>query len=75
MRQAFVQRVEQSGFRVQDNSLTNRAGDYPYGVSIFRHDSVDLNSIDRVVLDLFELANEMDGEYDGWETCIIKSQP
>jgi regulator of RNase E activity RraB len=33
---------------------------------------VDLRTINDVVLDLFDLAGECAGEYDGWETSVEK---
>jgi uncharacterized protein (TIGR01619 family) len=73
-RRAFIERVKQRGFRVKDESLLRDQTDRAYCLSISRRDRADWDSVNAVVLDLFELANEMDGDYDGWETCLIKSQ-
>jgi hypothetical protein len=60
---------------MKDESLLQKdKTDRCYGLSISRRDKVDWDSVNTVVLDLFELANEMDGDYDGWETCLIKSE-
>jgi regulator of RNase E activity RraB len=45
----------------------------PLGLQLHRVDSVAPNAIDAVSLDLFTLAKENSGEYDGWETQIVKA--
>lgn len=71
-RQFFVERVVPKGFRAQASGPQKADSDHPHGLSVVRQDHVDLNSINPIVLDLFELANELDADYDGWETSIIK---
>lgn len=44
----------------------------PYGLQIYRVDLPSYNAIDGVTLPLFRLARELGGEYDGWETAVLK---
>jgi uncharacterized protein (TIGR01619 family) len=71
-RDAFSQRVVAKGFVVRPWPDQKESECRTYTLSISRTDRVDLESINSVVLDLFELANELDGEYDGWETQVLK---
>lgn len=43
----------------------------PFELHLRRTDSVDLDTIDDVVLPLVERAQALGGEYDGWETYIV----
>lgn len=71
-RQAFSERVVAKGFRTLTAAPPKPDVERPHSLSVVRADRVDLNSINPVVLDLFELANEMDADYDGWETAVVK---
>lgn len=42
----------------------------PYGLTIARVTTVDYTTINNVVLELFDLAQECNGDYDGWETQV-----
>ena len=44
--------------------------EYPYQLVIGRED--DFENIDEIVWYLMDLAEEFDGEYDGWGCPIIK---
>ncbi len=55
-----------------DESALLVARALPYGVTLERTDRVDRDSIDELTLDLLDLAQELGGEYDGWETTVEK---
>lgn len=70
-RAEFVRRVKAKGFKVTDEPENNEATTKcRYGVILERTDRVDLQSINELTLDLFDLAQELGGEYDGWETTV-----
>jgi regulator of RNase E activity RraB len=72
-RTEFVTRVKPKGFKVTDESENDDpAAKYRYGVTLERTDRVDWQSINEVTLELFDLAQELGGEYDGWETTVEK---
>jgi hypothetical protein len=70
-RAAFVERAQRLGFRLRSMSEPTKAGEQ-YGVRVYRTDVPARGSIDDVTLPLFELAAELGGEYDGWETKVIR---
>jgi regulator of RNase E activity RraB len=39
---------------------------------VSREDTTTEENIDEVVLYLWETAQEFDGEYDGWETSVVR---
>jgi regulator of RNase E activity RraB len=70
-RQRFIKIITEMGYRVlgkSDSSKPPRS----LGVTVASDIAADQKTIDRVVLELFDLAIECGGEYDGWETSIIK---
>jgi regulator of RNase E activity RraB len=57
------------GFKTREE---RRLDDGRYCLQIHRVDKVDYRSINNVVLTLFRLAEKYNGEYDGWETFVVK---
>jgi hypothetical protein len=69
-RAAFRNAVEQSGFSVDAEYIAE--GDQPYAIQISRSHAVTPDIIDDVVLGLYRLAKQHDGNYDGWESEVVK---
>lgn len=67
-RALFKKDVINAGFNVTSES--NVGGDEPFGISVARIQSVERNAIDNTVIDLFRLAQQCGGNYDGWETPV-----
>ena len=70
-RDEFVQQVMTQGFELE-HAADDREGDRPHSAQIFRVDSVQLEDIHDVAMSLVRTAEEMGGEYDGWETSVEK---
>jgi regulator of RNase E activity RraB len=72
-RAEFGSRVVPKGFKItNEQGSDDPEAKYPYGVTLERTDRVDRDSIDDITLDLLALAQELGGEYDGWETTVEK---
>ena len=74
-RDAFEREMRARGFDVEQKSDTDVLGDpsaLQFGVQIHRVDSVMLEDIHRVVVELSDLADANGGDYDGWETQVIR---
>ena len=67
-RSVFADRAEGLGYKVREYEVEE--GDQPYAVVLNREDHVDWNSINNITLELFRLAEEFSGWYDGWETSV-----
>lgn len=67
----FIKAVKKEGFAIEDES-DEQDEDGKFVLSISRADSVDYDSINDVTDLLVETAEECEGEYDGWETFVIK---
>ncbi len=71
-RDHFLQVVQEKGYEIIDQS-NDEENENPYSVQIGRIDNVDLPNINQVTWELLELCIENDGEYDGWETPVIRN--
>lgn len=73
-RAVFQAAMEAQGF-LAVNTQNDDTRERPFGLTLARVDSVDYHSINRVVLFLFDAALECRGDYDGWETQVVKAAP
>ena len=71
-REEFLAKIKDDNFTVENKTTAEPGGEYPYCLVIKRADKVDWGSVDNYVLYLCGLADETDGEYDGWETSVEK---
>jgi uncharacterized protein (TIGR01619 family) len=72
-RETFIQKISNDGFSIVDKDYDKKLDETPYSLHIKRVDKVDQNSVDEYVIYLWKLANETNGDYDGWETSIEKN--
>jgi regulator of RNase E activity RraB len=70
-RDAFEAAANAAGFATVEASKTP-ADDGRLGIQVHREDFVDLDRIHAVVMELVELAKAHRGDYDGWETAVLK---
>ena len=72
--EAFLAKVMEDGFnKLSSENMSNNEDideEYPYELVIGRED--DFEDIDEIVWYLMDLAEEFDGEYDGWACHIVK---
>jgi uncharacterized protein (TIGR01619 family) len=68
-RSLFRDAAVATGFKVV--SEPSSKGNLPFGIVVARTQSIEQNTIDCTVLDLFNLARRFDGDYDGWETPVV----
>ena len=73
-RDRFLESIRTEGFDpVESETTDDNVRERRYCVVLRREDFVDFPSIQKTVLYLFDRASGFDGEYDGWETQVIKS--
>jgi uncharacterized protein (TIGR01619 family) len=60
------------GFETKNKDKTEQPNEYKFVISISRVDKVGYDEIDEFTLELWEKAQELNGDYDGWETSIEK---
>lgn len=74
-RSQFISVVQEKGFSIEQESQAETEDDpLPFGVQVERVDHVDQASIDEVTINLSELADSLEGNYDGWETMVVKDE-
>ncbi len=64
-RESFLAAAREKGFRAEVG-VTHESGENPFSAQLIRSDPVTLEHIHDVVMELIELAEEYDGDYDGW---------
>lgn len=69
-RNLFNEKVQKDGFHIEDQVTQ----DNKYSLRISRNDVVQLHSIGDVTDYLVSAAQEFHGDYDGWETKVVKEQ-
>lgn len=69
-RTAFIEGAEKLDFRVRCQNEEGE-GQRRFGVQVWRADVPSYQTIDGIILPLFDLARESGGEYDGWETAVV----
>lgn len=69
-RNAFLGAVVREGFAIEQTDDGDATVDVSFGARVHRIDVVELEHIHEVVMTLFRLAVQHDGDYDGWETSV-----
>lgn len=71
-RETFLSKIKNQNFQIINQDFDKESSDFPYSLQIARVDKVDIESVNDYVLNLWELAEECNGNYDGWETSVEK---
>lgn len=71
-RENFIKKIATENFKVEEKNKVKENTNLPYILRISRIDKVDYDNIDTFTILLWKLANENNGEYDGWETSVEK---
>jgi len=69
-RRLFRSEAEALGYRI--NSEHEAETSAPYSIAVSRIQSIEQDRIDETVLELLRLAQRFSGEYDGWESPVMK---
>ncbi|WP_010586101.1 DUF695 domain-containing protein [Schlesneria paludicola] len=73
-RDAFIAAAAAEGYEsVSRPDRTDDEGEFPFSVGLLRVDPVDPETIDRITFELFDLARQHTGEYEGWGSKVVKS--
>jgi regulator of RNase E activity RraB len=67
-RSLFAKAAVDSGYNV--DSEYEVEGDRRFATSVYRVQSIEQNNIDETTIELFHLAENLNGSYDGWETQV-----
>lgn len=72
-RTSFIQAAAESGFEATSQPNRDPAEEFPFAVGLLRIDAVDPDTIDEITFELFDLAQQHNGEYEGWGSKVVKS--
>lgn len=68
----YAEAIIKENFIIVNKDYDTAFGKLPHRLRIKRIDKVDQDSIDEYVIYLWRLANDCNGDYDGWETSVEK---
>jgi len=69
-RAACSDATKRSGFAIE-SEFDHPGGERPFSLCVARTQPIRQNEIDTTVLELLDLAEQFDGDYDGWETPVV----
>ena len=69
--QCFILYILKQRFKIVVKEKTDDSK-RPFKLQISRTDKVDLSTISAITIDLKRVAMKCNGEYDGWETAVVK---
>jgi uncharacterized protein (TIGR01619 family) len=70
-RKRFASEVRKLGYKIEQQP-EEADNEYPLGLQISRDQSVTVDEIDDAVIELFRVAKQRNGKYDGWETFFVE---
>lgn len=68
----FESFTDSLGYKTKNKGKTEQPNEFSFVISVSRIDKVGYDEIDEYTLMLWEKAQELNGDYDGWETSIEK---
>jgi uncharacterized protein (TIGR01619 family) len=72
-RSQFAAEAARNGFTVTDQAdSAKHSPESPFGITVERTDAVQLDAITAVTMELCRLAEQYGGDYDGWETSLVR---
>lgn len=71
-RQGFVKEIAVKGFKIEDQREVEATDGKPFQLHISRNDPVTVEATDTYILELWQLAEQFNGTYDGWETFLVR---
>jgi uncharacterized protein (TIGR01619 family) len=69
-RDLFIAAAQAKGFELVSEFANEESDALPFGIEINRTDSVRLDNIHAIVMELSALAAQWRGDYDGWGTSV-----
>ncbi len=70
-RDHFIRSIDHMGFDILSQDY-EEDHDEPFSLNISRTDHVDPDSVDQYVLELWQIAQDCNGRYDGWGALIVR---
>ena len=71
-RTKFISLVEEDGFKPQKEMEVPFNDNTMYGVQFYRIDIPFYYNIDELTMKIIDMSNSCNGQYDGWESSLVK---
>ncbi|MEO0469171.1 MAG: DUF695 domain-containing protein [Bacteroidota bacterium] len=73
-RSVFLERIKGENFQINQQYQSETNTELPFKLVLSRKDRMEPHTIDAVVMFLAQLAEECQGEYDGWGTGVVLTE-
>jgi uncharacterized protein (TIGR01619 family) len=73
-RERFIAAAQALNFEAVSRPDREPEFEFPFAVGLLRVDSVDPETVDKFTFELWELAGQHNGEYEGWGSGVVKSK-
>jgi hypothetical protein len=70
-RDCFIGYARKNNFKIESKEKIDNSSQ-PFKLQMSRTDKIDMESISRLTLTLRKEARKCNGDYDGWETIVVK---
>ena len=67
-----IKKVEELGYKILSSKKLDDEKNYPYQLNISRMDNAIYSHVNQIVWELIEIAEPLNGYYDGWGCNITK---
>ena len=67
-----AKKLEELGYKILSSKKMENEADDSYQINISRMDNVVFNHINEVVWELVEIADSLNGYYDGWGCTVAE---
>ncbi len=71
-REKFTNYARAEGFAIERQMKYDRNWQLPFELRIYKTQMVDIESVNKTTKALRKMAKELGGQYDGWQTAVIK---
>jgi hypothetical protein len=71
-REDFISLIQESGFKSQKKTQVPFREEIVYGVEFYRIDRPFYYDIDEITVELIDFCERYNGQYDGWESSLVK---
>jgi regulator of RNase E activity RraB len=68
-RALFREAAAGSGYGIVGETYSD--GEFRFGISVTRTQSIEQNLIEQTVIELLRLCHNFHGDYEGWETPVV----
>jgi hypothetical protein len=71
-RESFIELIKEKNFKIQKQTEVPFREKTMYGLEFYRVDTPHYYHIDTLTMEIIEMSQHCNGQYDGWESSLVK---